>query len=112
MRVFERLRGGRFTVLSFDSAPMSASMHHFGARVNALRIAKATAATAGDLIDRNGDAARAYQVGRGLVLIRPDGYIASISRDWDVIAKSLASMAAAAPPALDPAQPPSTHRSF
>lgn len=84
-RLFERTRGGHFTLLDFGGARAS-SISELGVKI--LRIV-GQAVGPDDLVDTEGHLARAYGAGeRTLVLIRPDGYIALISDAGEVSAIS------------------------
>lgn len=84
-RLFALLRGGRFTLLSFDGAYDAGSAP---ADVHTLQVV--TRATApGQIVDAAAHLADAYQpTDRTLVLIRPDGYIGLISDAGDPAAVS------------------------
>lgn len=82
-RLFDLLRGGRFTLLSFDR---TVAMEASPAGLRTLRVVHHPAG-AEDLADTDGHLARAYGAsGRTLVLIRPDGYVGLISDAGDVTA--------------------------
>ena len=84
-RLFEAMRGARFTLLSFGAAP-ALEAAPFG-----LRTLHVVGQPSGpdDLADTAGHLARAYGASaRTLVLIRPDGYIGLISDAGDVSAVS------------------------
>ncbi|SFE46256.1 2-polyprenyl-6-methoxyphenol hydroxylase [Actinacidiphila alni] len=78
LRLFDLLRGGRFTVLDFGDAAVP----------GALRVVTQPAGP-GEIADTEGHLAAAYgATDRTLVLIRPDGYIALISDTGDAAAVS------------------------
>lgn len=73
-RLFDLLRGPRFTLLALGGVPLPALDPRYGDAVRAYRIARPGGAAGGDCFsDIEGHAHRNY--GDGLVLVRPDGYI-------------------------------------
>ncbi|MER7930801.1 MULTISPECIES: FAD-dependent oxidoreductase [unclassified Streptomyces] len=77
-RLFDLLRGGRFTLLDFGESPVP----------GALRVVRQPTGP-GEIADAKGHLAAAYgATDRTLVLIRPDGYIALISDAGDASAVS------------------------
>ncbi|WP_432974365.1 FAD-dependent oxidoreductase [Dactylosporangium sp. CA-233914] len=84
-RLFDLTRGGRFTLLSFGTAPA------IGAAPAALRTLRVVGRPTGadDIADTEGHLADAYgATDHTLVLIRPDGYVALISDAGDISAVS------------------------
>lgn len=83
VRLFDLFRGPHFTLLVFGSGPAPRA----GEDVHVHRIVKPGLACEGGesvLIDAEGDAHALYGVdGDGLVLVRPDGYVALTGARWD-----------------------------
>lgn len=81
-RLFDLLRGGRFTLLSFGAAPL-VEASRFDLKM--LRVVVGRPTSPGEIVDTEGHLASAYGAAdRTLVLIRPDGYVGLISDTGDV----------------------------
>lgn len=79
-RLFDLLRGGVFTLLSFGPAP---ELTPSRSDLRVLRVVGSPSAS-GELADAGGHLAHAYEAGeRTRVLIRPDGYVGLISDAGD-----------------------------
>ncbi|GAA1680867.1 FAD-dependent oxidoreductase [Glycomyces endophyticus] len=84
VRLFERFRGPHATLLVFGDRTAPEAVDRFG-EVRTQRVrAQGEPPAEGDLVDADGEARERYGVaGDGLVLVRPDGYIALAGGDWD-----------------------------
>jgi hypothetical protein len=84
-RLFELIRGGQFTLLSFAGG---APVENPPPGIRILRVVERPT-DPGEVADTGGHLARAYAAtGRTLVLIRPDGYVALISDAGEMSAVS------------------------
>jgi hypothetical protein len=86
VRLFDLFRGTHFTLLVFGPRPAPrVDESRFGdVRTHRILARPLHGDNASALLDATGEAHRLYGVDRdGLVLIRPDGYIALTGGDWD-----------------------------